>query len=104
MKTTKILLAAPLMMAFSLSVQADENDCGQRISADFAYSLSWGTLGLDHTRSISAVDDSVSISSAASMHYQSDSNRSIRLRIGQSDNAFSTEKTMFATLGLGYRF
>ena len=75
-----------------------------RISADIYYSLNWGNIGIDHSRSISAVDDSVSISNAVAMSFDMDKNWSLNLRSGQSENSLYANKTTFYTIGFGYQF
>ena len=75
-----------------------------RTSADITYLLKWGSIGADHSRSISAVDDSVSTSTALSIHYKVNRSWSVRLRGGQTDNSFSTQTTNFSSLSLNNQF
>lgn len=76
----------------------------ERLAGNLGLAFGWGSLGVDGTRSVSEVDNSVSTSIAASIRYKINRHWSINFRGGKSDNSFSIEETRFGSVRLGYQF
>lgn len=76
----------------------------ERHSGNMGLLFDWGSIGIDGLRSISEVDNSVSTSISASVQYSVNKHWNLNMQSGQSDNSFSTVKTTFTSVGVGYRF
>lgn len=76
----------------------------ERLTGNMGVLLDWGSIGIDGTRSVSEVDNSVSTSVAASVRVNLGEHWIVTVRGGKSDNSFSSEKTTFGAVRLGYQF
>jgi len=92
------LIFSPATMEYAFGFEKE------RIAGNMGLAFSWGSAGIDGSRSVSEIDNSISTSIAVSIRYKLNKHWSIKARGGQSDNSFSTAKISFGSVSVGYQF